>query len=211
MSFMWVRLMLDHWNTCASLSIPGRLDNDNSSAAIVPILPYEMVRWYYNNSAVLEALNPSLSQTILNRTCPDHFECIHDYIVRVNPFTSGSTALALDSIQVEVAVLGRYTHFPSKYVTSWTNFIWTEDIPPTITVESPIRIPASQSNSRRNYSVPIIVSGTNTSTVVVTVFQNSTSGQNTSLVGSNIIIPVPTDSSSFVEVLWVAFCDRDVE
>jgi hypothetical protein len=73
----------------------------------MPIMPTTFVQWYYNNaSTILASLNPSLSQASVNETCSAHFECVHDYLLRINSFTSKATASALDMFQQSRLILG---------------------------------------------------------------------------------------------------------
>jgi hypothetical protein len=71
-------------------------------------MPTQFVNWYYNNaSGILESLNPLLSQSIVNQTCGSNFECVHDYLIRINSFTSGATASGLQSFQQSKTILGK--------------------------------------------------------------------------------------------------------
>jgi len=71
-------------------------------------MPTAFVNWYYNNaSSLLASLNPLLSQTIVNQTCGSNFECIHDYLIRINSFTSGATASELLTFQQSRTTLGK--------------------------------------------------------------------------------------------------------
>ena len=63
-------------------------------------MPYYFVNTYYESTSnVLAALNPQLSQANINETCSNNFECRHDYIIRINPIASESTASSLNSFQ----------------------------------------------------------------------------------------------------------------
>jgi hypothetical protein len=71
-------------------------------------MPTAFVNWYYNSaSSLLTSLNPLLSQTIVNQTCGSNFECIHDYLIRINSFTSGATASELQTFQQSRTTLGK--------------------------------------------------------------------------------------------------------
>jgi len=71
-------------------------------------MPTEFVQWYYNNASdILAQLNPLLSQTVVNQTCNGNFECIHDYLIRINKFTSSATASLMDSAQASKLTLGK--------------------------------------------------------------------------------------------------------
>ncbi len=71
-------------------------------------MPTSFVNWYYNNgSDILASLNPLLSQTIVNQTCGSNFECIHDYLIRINSFTSAATASELQTFQQSRTTLGK--------------------------------------------------------------------------------------------------------
>jgi hypothetical protein len=71
-------------------------------------MPTEFVNWYYNNASdLLTSLNPLLNQSIVNQTCGSSFECVHDYLIRINAFTSGATALGLQTFQQSRTTLGK--------------------------------------------------------------------------------------------------------
>jgi hypothetical protein len=70
-------------------------------------LPDDLITWYYSISSVLAALNPRLNQTTVNATCSGQFECLHDYIVRLNPITSGATAVSVNTFTQSRAILGK--------------------------------------------------------------------------------------------------------
>lgn len=89
-------------------SILGKVTTDTTSDITNPILPMSFVNWYYvNASDTLTGLNPLLSQTVVNRTCPTRFECIHDYLIRINSFTSRATSSNLDTFQNSITTLGK--------------------------------------------------------------------------------------------------------
>ncbi|CAF4737625.1 unnamed protein product, partial [Rotaria sp. Silwood2] len=84
-------------------------------------MPRSLVEWYYNNASnFLTNLNPRLNQSIVNQTCHDNFECIHDYLIRINSFTSEATASGLQLAQESRTALA--------------------EIPPTIDLMLPINI-----------------------------------------------------------------------
>jgi hypothetical protein len=71
-------------------------------------MPTELVNWYYNNaSSLLTSLNPFLSQTIVNQTCGSSFECIHDYLIRINSFTSAAASSELQTFQQSRTTFGK--------------------------------------------------------------------------------------------------------
>ena len=77
-----------------------------------PIMPSGIVNWYYNNvSSILTSLNSRLSQTQVNQTCSSSIECVHDYIIRVNPIASGATASLLNSYREARTILGKISLF----------------------------------------------------------------------------------------------------
>lgn len=82
--------------------LSGRVPYDNTpKRPIRPLQPRTLVDWYYNNkdaSNVLPGLNPLLQQANVNQTCQGNFECIHDYLIRINTFTSETTASKLESV-----------------------------------------------------------------------------------------------------------------
>jgi hypothetical protein len=70
-------------------------------------MPTELVNWYYTNASdILTSLNPLLDPSIVNETCLSNFECTHDYIIRINSFTSVATASELQSFEQSKVVLG---------------------------------------------------------------------------------------------------------
>ncbi len=71
-------------------------------------MPTAFVNWYYNNaSSILTSLNPLLSPIIVNQTCGSNFECVHDYLIRINSFTSAATASELQTFQQSKITLGK--------------------------------------------------------------------------------------------------------
>lgn len=93
---------------CKNMLNLGRVPGDMTSDNGIPILPRTLVEWYYNNASdFLATLNPLLSQTVVNRTCQGNFECIHDYLIQINAFTSSATASALGTIQESRTALGK--------------------------------------------------------------------------------------------------------
>jgi hypothetical protein len=70
-------------------------------------MPTEFVNWYYTNASdILTSLNPLLNENIVNQTCSSNFECTHDYLIRINSFTSGAAASELQSFEQSKVVLG---------------------------------------------------------------------------------------------------------
>ncbi len=88
--------------------LSGKVPSDTTPDITNPILPSELVNWYYyDSSSTLAGLNPSLSQTIVNQTCQTSFECLHDYIIRVNGMSSVATSSLLTSYQQSRIILGK--------------------------------------------------------------------------------------------------------
>ena len=86
----------------------GKVANDTTPDNSTPIMPTAFVNWYYNNaSGLLATLNPLLSQTMVNQTCGSNFECVHDYLIRINAFTSGATGLRLQELEQARTTLGK--------------------------------------------------------------------------------------------------------
>lgn len=86
----------------------GKVPYDTTPDNNTPIMPTNFVKWYYNNaSEILANLNPLLSQSVVNQTCSGNFECIHDYLIRINSFTSGATASGLQTFQEWRTTLGK--------------------------------------------------------------------------------------------------------
>ncbi|CAF0869133.1 unnamed protein product [Adineta ricciae] len=165
---------VDVLNACLSWRAP----NDTTANITNPILPSTLVNWYYNNaSSVLTTLNSHLSQSEVNQTCSSNFECVHDYIVRINPITSGATALLLDS-----------------YRDSRATFAETV---PTVNISSTVQIPLPYYTQNRTYSLPISISGA--SSTLVTISRNGTI-QNSAFQGSSIDILIPSTTDTYVDV-----------
>ena len=79
---------------------PGSAPGDRTPELSRPISPTEFYKWYYNSgSTTLTNLNPRLNQTVVNETCGSSFECVHDYLIRINVFTSQSTTSGLQNFQ----------------------------------------------------------------------------------------------------------------
>ncbi|CAF1580921.1 unnamed protein product, partial [Adineta ricciae] len=164
----------DILNACLSWRAP----NDTTANITNPILPSTLVNWYYNNaSSVLTTLNSRLNQSQVNQTCSSNFECVHDYIVRINPITSGATALLLDSYRDSRA-------------------IFAETVP-IINVSSTVQIPLPYNTQNRIYSLPISISGA--SSTLVTTSENGTV-QNNTFLGSSIDILIPSTADTYVDV-----------
>ncbi len=71
-------------------------------------MPVALVNWYYNGaSTILSGLNSLLNQTLVNQTCSSNFDCIHDYIIRINPVSSSATAQSTNLLQQSRSVLGK--------------------------------------------------------------------------------------------------------
>ncbi|CAF2923310.1 unnamed protein product [Rotaria sp. Silwood2] len=150
-----------------------------------PIMPRSLVEWYYKNASnFLTSLNSRLNQSIVNQTCQDNFECIHDYLIRINSFTSEATASGVRLIKESRTALA--------------------EIPPTIDLMLPIKIALPINNINRNYSFDInIIAGDRTpiksAHVTIHPFNKTENINNTGL--SSIIVPMPNNANSSVEVL----------
>ena len=75
------------------------------------------------------------------------------------------------------------------------------DIPPTINLTS-VEIILPFNNLNRNYSLAIGITpgnGTNITSIVETIYANTTTPSITNII-SSIVIPVPNTTNSFVEV-----------
>jgi hypothetical protein len=84
------------------------VSTDTTADISMPIMPTEFVNWYYTSaSSTLTSLNPVLSPSVVNQTCSSNFECVHDYLIRINSFTSGATASELQTVQQSRVVLGK--------------------------------------------------------------------------------------------------------
>ncbi|CAF4029746.1 unnamed protein product, partial [Rotaria sordida] len=168
-------------NACLSWKVPNDATLNNQE----PIMPRTLVEWYYKNASnLLTSLNPRLNPNIVNQTCHGQFECIHDYIIRINRFTGEATALGLERIQESRIVLA--------------------EISPTIDLTLPVRIELSINNTNRNYPFKInIIPGDRTpirrAFVTIYPFNTTQNINNTGL--SSIIVPMPRNATSSVEVL----------
>ena len=86
----------------------GKVSTDTTSDISNPIMPTAFVNWYYNNaSGLLATLNPLLSQSVVNQTCGSNFECVHDYLIRINSFTAGAAAAQLQEFEQARTTLGK--------------------------------------------------------------------------------------------------------
>ncbi|CAF4888865.1 unnamed protein product, partial [Rotaria sp. Silwood1] len=70
--------------------------------------------------------------TRMHQTCHDYFECIHDFLIRINSFTSEATALGLELIEESRIVLA--------------------EILPTVKLTLPVKIILPINNTNRAYS-----------------------------------------------------------
>lgn len=84
----------------------GRVPGDTTPELSRPIQPTRFVDWYKNESTSLTSLNPRLNLNIVQQVCNSNDECIHDYVIRINEFTSGSTASGLLNFQESRTTLG---------------------------------------------------------------------------------------------------------
>ncbi|CAF4768318.1 unnamed protein product, partial [Rotaria sp. Silwood2] len=147
-------------------------------------MPRSLVEWYYKNASYfLTSLNPRLNQSIVNQTCQHNFECIHDYLIRINSFTSQATASGVRLIKESRTALA--------------------EIPPTIDLMLPIKITLPINNINRNYSFDInIIGGDRTpiksTHVTIHPFNKTENIKNNGL--SSIIVPMPNNANSSVEV-----------
>ncbi|CAF4579536.1 unnamed protein product, partial [Rotaria sp. Silwood2] len=171
----------DVLNACLSWSVRSDITSDNRK----PIMPRSLVEWYYKNASnFLTNLNPRLNPSIVNQTCQDNFECIHDYLIRMNSFTSQATASGVRLIKESRTALA--------------------EIPPRTDLMLPIKITLPINNVNRNYSFDInIIAGDRTSIksahVTIHPFNKTENMNNTGL--SSIIVPMPNNANSSVEVL----------
>ncbi|CAF4415936.1 unnamed protein product, partial [Rotaria sp. Silwood2] len=164
----------DVLRACLSWKVP----NDTTPNMINPIMPSNLVYMYYNAIAdTLASLNPLLNQSLIDEICSENFECRHDYIIRINPITSGATASTLNLFQQSRTILA--------------------EIVPTIDVSSPVQIPLPYHNTNRFYILPITVTGGKST--LVTISQNGTMTTST-FNNVSITIPVPNNTTSYVQV-----------
>ena len=71
-------------------------------------MPTSFLKWYYNNASVtLGKLNPFLNQSVVNDTCKSSFECIHDYLIQINPVSSKITAIGLENLALSKTLLSK--------------------------------------------------------------------------------------------------------
>lgn len=90
-------------------SILGRsFGNSLSSNNLRAIQPYYLVNQFYrDNIFVLQSLNRDLSESRLNATCGNNFECRHDYIIRISPTASSSTNTQLNDLSQAREILSK--------------------------------------------------------------------------------------------------------
>ncbi|CAF4658525.1 unnamed protein product [Rotaria sp. Silwood2] len=162
---------------CLSWKVPNDITLDNRK----PIMPRSLVEWYYKNASnFLTTLNPR----IVNQTCHDNFECIHDYLIRINAFTSQATASGVRIIKESRIALAERS--------------------PTVDLILPVKIILPIDNTNRNYSFEINIiagDGTPIRSAHVTIYPfNTTQNINNNGLPS-IIVPMPTTARSSVEVL----------
>lgn len=87
-------------------------------------MPITLVTSYYaNQSSILTGLNQLLSQTVVNQTCQGNFECIHDYLIRINSFSSAATATQLQTNEQSRTTLGNKFIFHSYTYTCYYYFL----------------------------------------------------------------------------------------
>ncbi|CAF1395353.1 unnamed protein product [Rotaria sordida] len=155
-----------------------KLSTDTTPNMANPIMPSYLVYTYYNQYAnTLASLNSLLNQSEIDRTCSTNFECRHDYIIRINPISSGITASSLNSFQQIGIILA--------------------EIVPTISISPTIQIGIPYNDLNRMYTLPITVA--DAKSTLVTISQNG-SMTNSSFNGASIMIPIPNNSTSFVQV-----------
>lgn len=103
----WVREM---WKAFIKENIRlGRVPNSAPADITNPILPTSLVQWFNGPaSTALRSLNPALDPTSVNAQCSGKFECIHDFIIRLNRVSSSATAQSLDSFRNDRTILGKH-------------------------------------------------------------------------------------------------------
>ncbi|CAF3508982.1 unnamed protein product [Rotaria socialis] len=177
--------LLAYDQSILSACLSWRVSNDTTPiSTFTPIMPRSLVEWYYTSaSSYLESLNPFLSQTVVNRTCHGNYECEHDYLIRINSFTSEATASGLESIHDARISL--------------------REIPPTIDLNIPVQITLPVDVVNRNYALKFNTaagSGTAIRNITVVIYPSNTP-QNISVGESSITVPIPNNADSYVEVL----------
>ena len=87
--------------------VSGRVSGDRTPNIPRPIMPTQIVNWYnQNGSTLLTSLNPDLSLTNVNTVCNSTFECVHDYLIRINRLTSGAVVSGLQVFEQAQIILG---------------------------------------------------------------------------------------------------------
>jgi hypothetical protein len=179
----------------------GKVEQDNTLNTDKPILPTELIQWYYKEgSSILTIANPDMNPVKVNATCDGHFECVHDLIIRMNPVTSKSTALSLGAFRS--AVLDLSMLFDAEQLLVVICRFHLDEIPPTINVMSPIRIAmpfASSTPDNRTYELSIAISGPSIRLKQALISENGTRERNVTI-DSSIAIPIPNSKDVFVEV-----------
>ncbi|UJR30966.1 hypothetical protein I4U23_018478 [Adineta vaga] len=170
----------DVLDACRSWRVYG----DNTPDISTPIMPRRFVDWYYGGASIMLAdANPLLNETIVNQTCSTHFECIHDYLIRTNSFTSKTTALALTNLEESRRIFA--------------------EMPPKVNLISPVKIIYPINKANRSYAVPIDVGADNEiniTSIHATIYPDNIT-MNIPIVGGDITIPIPNNIASFVDVL----------
>ncbi|CAF3944032.1 unnamed protein product, partial [Rotaria magnacalcarata] len=162
-----------------------RVSNDTTPISTFnPIMPRSLVEWY-NTSApsFLESLNPFLSQTVVNRICHGNYECVHDYLIRMNSFTSEATASGLELIR--------------------DSRISLHEIPPTIDLNIPVQITLPMNVVNYNYTLKLNITAGNETPIknITAIIHPSNTQQNISAGESSITVPIPNNADNYVEVL----------
>ncbi|UJR30967.1 hypothetical protein I4U23_018479 [Adineta vaga] len=168
---------MDVLNACHSWKLSDDGDQDDR----IPIMPRNFVNWYYNNASdFLAILNPSLSKTMVEQICSGRFECVHDYLIRINSFTSQETDSIIQSTENSRNILA--------------------ETQPTIDIVLPIQITLPIDESNRNYTLLFNITGWNVSDILFMAYTNESS-YNVSFNDSFITIPIPNNILDFVDVL----------
>ncbi|CAF1679718.1 unnamed protein product, partial [Adineta ricciae] len=167
----------DILNACRSWKVSDDATSDDKR----PLMPQDFVAWYNNSpSEFLTTLSSAMSKNLVDQTCSGKFECIHDYLIRVNSFTSKGSTSTLESTQsfrLEMA-----------------------ETVPFVDIISPVTItlPADQSN--RNFTLTININATKLVDVSVSVYTNG-SIYNTPFVDSTVTLLIPNNTLEFVHAL----------
>lgn len=102
-----VSLLENVYMTIMKRFVSGRVPGDTTPNITRPIMPTQIFNWYNGSgSTLLTSLNPDLSPANVNTVCNSSFECVHDYLIRINRLTSGAVVNGLQVFEQAQIILG---------------------------------------------------------------------------------------------------------